>query len=287
MVGMSKRGDWTERAFSEEMREIADVARSRGLTLRSCARKIGIAHTTALEHLRAVKPRRETVERWKDRLKITDTDIHEMRAGSRAQRVESGARHLTDDDLAHYRRSLIRSAALCEHYRDPAKAAQTIQDALDGLSKANRRSVLYLVALETAPKNEPIATTVAEAMKRMKDADREPRWPAGSQSVRKLCEKAGVPAPSILKKRRDFSDGHLWALALALVDMGYSHDEARNVSDLIADDLLTRLGRVNAGTVAAWKRYRDEHTIGALTFGDDEHRALARRVLNPEEKDEA
>ncbi|MFY9780843.1 MAG: hypothetical protein WAJ85_10080 [Candidatus Baltobacteraceae bacterium] len=284
---MSEHGDWTERAVSEEMREVALVARSRGFTLRGCAKKIGVRHTTALQHLRAVKPRRETVERWKGGLGISDADILSMRAGSRAQRVDAGPRYLTDDDLAHYRRSLIRSAALCEHYRDPAKAAQMIQDALDGLSKANRRSILYLVARETAPKNEPIARTVAGAMKRAKDSDLEPPWPAGSQSVRKLCEKAGVPAPSFLKKRRDFSDGHLWALALALVDMGYSHDEARNVSDLIADDLLTRLGRVNAGTVAAWKRYRDEHTIGALAFGDDEHRALARRVLNPEEKDEA
>ncbi|MGB8205089.1 MAG: hypothetical protein WCE83_10460 [Candidatus Baltobacteraceae bacterium] len=250
--------EMAEQAFSPELREIALVAASRGETLRSCARKMCVDHTTALQNLYATNPRPETILRWRKALEVSEDD-------TRALRVDAGARALTDDDLEYYRRRLLQSAALSPSYADAPKAARAIADAIDGLNKPARRSILHLVALET--------TRDAWSVE----------WPVGSQSVRKLREQARIPASALREKQRTAtSDIPLWMLVDALRGVGYSTAEAREVGVWVTDALL-RLGRVSQQTVDAWRSSLDADPH----YGDEEHRALARRALKPSEESKA
>lgn len=238
-------------AKNRALSEVAVAAASRGYTLRGVAEALGVHPSTVSRHLRSLNPRPETLRLWQKKLGIGASVTREMR-------VKDGPRALTEDDLRHYRRSLIYSAVHSECYMDPAKAAETIGAALDACRDRDRRAVLHRVALEI---DEP---------------NREPRWPVGSQSVRELCKKAGRQEP--LARTRSIGDGALWMLVDALRGVGYSTDEAREVGGWITDALL-RLGRVSQQTVDAWKQSLSTDRF----FGEDAYRARMRAIEEKEE----
>lgn len=237
---LSGLADYAESAPDTNMRFFADVANRRDMTLRDLAGilpneqgGIGVYPSTVTRHMNALNSKPGTIARYEKALGL-DT---------RLARVQRGSYALSEDDLKHYRRLLLRAIALSDDYAEPDEAKTRVAAALDGSRLKTQQEVLHSFA-------ETYDVSVA---------------------LRRLSRLTSMLSPQ--RVRMTTADMTFWSIALELKEFGLPPRAIQRVLKLIAKESS------EPEAVRRNFEYLERSLYGALVVGDDERKAHARAVL--------